>query len=112
MVLLMSAAVVGLVTCLMIVGRTTPDIIVVDDGGQPIANATIVGTSQSIQGQKTSTNGKGYASIPRALQPTEWIEVEKPGYVKSGQVSARQTKPIRVTLKKEPPSGTSGANRP
>ncbi len=100
-------AVIGLVSCIVIVGCGTPDV-VVDDGGQPVCNATVTGVSLSIQGQTTTTNRKDYASVPRAAQPTEWIEVDKPGYVKSARISVHQAKPIKVVLKKAPATALGG----
>jgi hypothetical protein len=100
--LLSCIAVISLASCIAIAGRGTPDIIVVDDTGQPVPHATVTGVSLSIQGQHTTTNERGYASIPWAAQPTEGIEVEKAGYLKSEQISVRQTKPIEVVLKKVP----------
>jgi len=93
--------VVGLPLVLFLSGCSTPDIIVVDGAGAPVKDAIITGTSLSIGGQKSTTDDKGCASIPSAVQPTKWIDVEKVGYVTVSQIDVNQAKPIKVVLKKK-----------
>ena len=92
---------VGLPLILFLSGCSTPDIVVVDEAGAPVKDAIITGTSLSIGGQKATTDDKGCASIPSAVQPTKWISVEKVGYVAVSQIDVNQTKPIKVVLKKK-----------
>ena len=83
-------AVSGCVSC--------PDIVVVDTAGQPIAGATVVGTSLSIGGQTSTTNSLGQATTPWAIQETKWIEIRKPGFITVSDIDVNQKKLIRVVL--------------
>jgi hypothetical protein len=64
---------------LFLCGCMTPDIVVVDDEGVPVAGASITYHSLSISGP-TTTDRRGGASIPWALQEIKWISVAKQGY--------------------------------
>lgn len=92
---------VGLPLILLLSGCTTPDIVVVDDAGAPVKDAIITGQSLSTGGQKSTTDDKGCASIPSAVQPTKWISVEKVGYETVSLIDVNQAKPIKVVLKKK-----------
>lgn len=77
------------------------EILVVDESGAPIADAEITGYSLSIQGQQAKTGQDGYAQIPSAAQPTQWIVVSKKGFVRTSQIDVSGPKPIKVVLKKK-----------
>jgi hypothetical protein len=65
---------------LLLCGCMTPDIVVVDDEGVPVAGVSITYHSLSISGPATTTDRRGRASIPWALQEIKWISVAKQGY--------------------------------
>ncbi len=93
--------IVGLPFILLLSGCSTPDIIVVDGAESPVKDAIITGQSLSIGGQTSTTDDKGCAPIPSAIQPTQWISVQKVGYVTVTQIDVNQAKPIKVVLKKK-----------
>lgn len=95
----------GFVACMFAVaflpgGCSPPDIIVQDPAGWPIADAVVTGISPSYGGQQTRTDKNGHASIPWALNPTDWIYVSKPGYDTTRHYSVHVPKPIRVVILK------------
>ena len=85
---------------LLLAGCQSTEVIVREQSGAAISDATIVGISLSVQGQTTTTNSKGEASIPHSSQPTKWIVAKKVGFKDSEQISVERSKPIIVTLEK------------
>ena len=53
--------------------------------------------------RKTDLLRKGRADVPWAIQPTQWVSVEKPGYESVGNIDVNQPKPITVKLKRQGP---------
>lgn len=88
---------VGLLLLCGCMGR--PDIIVTDPAGRPIAGAVVTGISLSLDGQTASTDAKGHAAVPWALQETQWISVHKDGYLGSEPIASDTPRPIRITLR-------------
>jgi hypothetical protein len=84
---------------LVLIGCGKPDVIVKDETGIPIQGAKVIGMSLSIQGQSSETDKQGEAKIPKAVQKTEWIVVQKEGFFDSEQINVSQPKPILVILK-------------
>lgn len=93
-------AILVFTVCFM-TGCRTPDLVVAGADGKPIEGAILMGTSLSISGQTTKTDGNGCAAIPWAVQETKWISVSKPGYETVGNIDVKQKKPIRILLKKK-----------
>jgi len=81
-------------------GCSSPDVIVVDTNGRPLADAKIVGASLSVGGQTAFANKKGEAKIPWAVQETKWISIYKEGYRPVENVNVAQKKPIVVKMTK------------
>ena len=80
--------------------NNSPEIIITDTDGRPVEGAVIFGTSLSIRGQKTRSDSRGFAKIPRSVQKTKWISVEKAGYITITKIDVDKEKPIRIILQK------------
>jgi hypothetical protein len=85
---------------LILAGCSNADLVIVDTSGKPIAGAKIIGTSLSISGQSSISDGKGQAKIPWATQPTKWISVSKDGFRSVENIDVAQKKPIVVKMTK------------
>jgi len=87
-------------SALLLAGCSNPDLIIMDTTGRPIAGAKIVGTSLSIGGQSSTSDVKGHAKIPWAVQETKWISVSKDGFRPAENIDVSQKKPIVVKMTK------------
>jgi len=87
-------------SALLLAGCSNPDLIITDATGKPIAGAKIVGTSLSIDGQSSTSDRKGHAKIPWAVQQTKWISVSKDGFRAVENIDVAQKKPIVVKMTK------------
>lgn len=87
-----------IILTIFVSGCRSPQIIVRDVSGNPIEGAKVTGTSLSIGGQYSLTNEKGYAKIPKAVQPTKWISVSKEGYADVEYIDINQPRPILIYL--------------
>jgi hypothetical protein len=82
----------------VLAGCSSPDLLIVDSSGKPIAGAKVVGASLSIGGQSTQSDDKGRANIPSAVQPTKWVSVYKEGFRPVENIDIDQKKPIVVKM--------------
>lgn len=80
--------------------RSTYDLTIVDESGNPIKHASVEPISLSINYAKFNADENGHANIPWKLQPVKWIAITKSGYVDSGHIDVDQPKPIIITLEK------------
>ncbi len=74
------------------------DLIVVDAEGNPVAQATILGTAASMGGPSFFTDTDGQANIPFAIQPIQWVTVSKEGFKTASMIDINQPRPIRIML--------------
>src|SRR6267142_7015357 len=81
---------------LFLAGCSSPDLIIVDTNGKPIAGAKIVGASLSIGGQSTISDKNGQAKIPSAVQETKWVSIYKDEFRAVENIDVAQKKPIVV----------------
>ncbi len=88
-------------TALLLVGCSSPDLLILDSSGKAIEGAKVVGTSLSIGGQTTFSDKKGRASIPSGVQPTKWISVYKDGFAPVVNIDVAQTRPIVVRMQRK-----------
>ena len=84
--------------CTCLIGCKTPELVIVDQAGAPVEGARVVGTSLSMSGHSSCSDGRGLAKIPHAVQETKWISVSKNGYISVSGVDVSQEKPIIVEL--------------
>lgn len=84
---------------LLTTGCTTkPDVIVTDASGAPIAGAKVEPVSLSMNQAAVTTDAKGEASIPKSVQPVQWISVKSTGFVDQKSIDFTGPKPIKVVL--------------
>jgi len=104
------ASLVG-VAALLLAGCTHHDLLIVGYSGQPIAGAKVVGISPSMGGPgpnggpSTTSNAKGQAAIPWAVQETAWISVYKDGFdpVEHIDIGNHPERPIVIRMNKAQP---------
>lgn len=76
------------------------NIIVVDEAGTPIQDATVIPLSRGISWQPSKTNKNGGVHIHQDIPTIHNIRAYKVGYVPSELVNYNLPKPITVVLKK------------
>ena len=85
-------------------GLLKSDVVVVDQKGAPIKDATVQPISLSINYPKVKTNKNGKANLGWKLQKVEWVTVSKEGYQTVMQAKYKgPPKPVKITLKKLKP---------
>lgn len=93
----------GLIVCLLatltIACRSTPDVIITDHRGAPLANATVEPVGQSVNYKTVTTDSKGEAVLSPGLQEVRWINVRKTGFTDQNSIDFTGPKPIRVIMK-------------
>ena len=89
--------------------RSTAEVIVVDEFGNPIFGAEVVPVSLSINYTPVFTDHDGSTRLPWVLQSIKWISVKKAGFQQYASVDIEQRHRIVVILKKAPISEGSAA---
>lgn len=94
----------GAIVWLSIAGCSSPNVFVVDERGDPIEGATIIGSWPSTGGVITTTDGKGCARIETtagsSIRPAMLsFSVSKPGFE---EISIQDLRPevFRITLRR------------
>ena len=78
----------------------SPDVIVIDSAGDPIAGASVLPIMPSFDGAVTYTNMKGMAILDTGVFESQWVEINCKGYHSSGHVLIPDERPIIITLRK------------
>ncbi len=102
---MLRCALMVLVVCLA-AGCGAPEIVVVDEAGNPIEGAVVKGRAHSTEDRReTKTDVNGEADIPDGIPDTAWISVTKEGHTAELNIGIEQPRPIRVVLRPLPRGG-------
>lgn len=84
----------------LVCASCSPNIYVVDEAGQPIANATVVPLARSFSWPPVMTDEKGSVYVHQDIPTIESLRVYKIGYETPNAVNYDLPKPITVVMKK------------
>lgn len=76
------------------------DVVVVDEQGKPIPNATVEPVTPSFNYGPITTDENGQVNLPSSVQEIWWVNVSARGYETASHVDARRPKPITIALRK------------
>lgn len=76
---------------------SSPDVVVVDRSGAPVAGAAVEAVSHTINYTPSNTDEDGEASLPQRAMEVKWLNVTAPGF-KKAHVDYTGGKPQTVVL--------------